>query len=179
MAQPPQQPIASEPRAIREEDLRAWMVEYGPALRRYFERRVGAAEAEDLVQDVFLHLQARAVGGAVDNVERYLFRIAGNVLVSRHRHRTSRGFALTDALDEALEPALTISAERVLIGKQDVARVIAAMQSLPPRTREAFIFHRFGEMTYPAIAKRMGISVSAVGQLIARALEKLTEEVCA
>ena len=179
MAQPPQQPIAAAPPVIREEDLRAWMVEYGPALRRYFERRVGGAEAEDLVQDVFLHLQARAVGGAVDNVERYLFRIAGNVLVSRHRHRTARGFALTDALDEALEPVETIAAERVLIGKQDVARVIAAMQSLPPRTREAFIFHRFGEMTYPAIAKRMGISVSAVGQLIARALEKLTEEVCA
>jgi RNA polymerase sigma factor (sigma-70 family) len=179
VAQPPQQPIAAPSQAIREEDLRAWMVEYGPALRRYFERRVGAAEAEDLVQDVFLHLQARAVGGAVDNVERYLFRIAGNVLVSRHRHRAARGFTLTDALDEALEPVETIAAERALIAKQDVARVIAAMQALPPRTREAFIFHRFGEMTYPAIAKRMGISVSAVGQLIARALEKLTEEVCA
>lgn len=178
MGQPPTS-SASEAPVIREEDLRAWMIEYGPALRRYFERRVGQAEAEDLVQDVFLHLQARAVGGAVDNVERYLFRIAGNVLVSRHRHRSARGFTLTDALDEALEPSDTIAAERVLIGKQDVARVIAAMQALPPRTREAFIFHRFGEMTYPAIAKRMGISVSAVGQLIARALEKLTDEVCA
>ena len=178
MAQPPHQRSPAEA-VIREEDLRAWMVEYGPALRRYFERRVGAAEAEDLVQDVFLHLQARAVGGAVDNVERYLFRIAGNVLVSRHRHRAARGFSLTDALDEALEPVETIAAERVLIGKQDVARVIAAMQALPPRTREAFIFHRFNEMTYPAIARRMGISVSAVGQLIARALEKLTEETCA
>jgi RNA polymerase sigma factor (sigma-70 family) len=177
VAQPPPKPIVEAP-VIREEDLRAWLIEYGPALRRYFERRVGAAEAEDLVQDVFLHLQARAVGGAVDNVERYLFRIAGNVLISRHRHRTARGFALQDALDEALEPVETISSERVLIGKQDVARVIAAMQALPPRTREAFIFHRFGEMTYPAIAKRMGISVSAVGQLIARALEKLSEEVC-
>jgi RNA polymerase sigma-70 factor (ECF subfamily) len=101
VAQPPHKSSTAEA-VIREEDLRAWMVEYGPALRRYFERRVGAAEAEDLVQDVFLHLQARAVGGAVDNVERYLFRIAGNVLVSRHRHRAARGFPLTDALDEAL-----------------------------------------------------------------------------
>ncbi len=175
MAQPPN-PSPNEPPALREEDLRAWMIEYGPALRRFFERRVGAGEAEDLVQDVFLHLQARAVGGAVENVERYLFRIANNVLVSRHRHLAAKGRALEEALHEALEPVETISSERVLIGRQEVARAIAAMKDLPPRTREAFIFHRFNEMTYPAIARRMGISVSAVGQLIARALEKLTEE---
>ena len=161
------------------DELRGLMAAYGPGLRRYFRKRAPAHEVDDLVQNVFLKLQARSAAEPVADVERYLFRIAGNVLVSRHRHRTARGFALTDALDEALEPVETIAAERVLIGKQDVARVIAAMQSLPPRTREAFIFHRFGEMTYPAIAKRMGISVSAVGQLIARALEKLTEEVCA
>ena len=175
MAQPPHRSTA-EPTALREEDLSAWMVEYGPALRRYFERRIGTSEAEDLVQDVFLHLQARSEGGAVENIERYLFRIANNVLISRHRYLAAKGRALEEALHEALEPVETISSERVLIAKQEIARALAAMKTLPPRTREAFIFHRFNEMTYPAIARRMGISVSAVGQLIARALEKLTEE---
>ena len=35
------------------------MAQYAPALRRYFAKRVPPAEAEDLVQDVFLSMQVR------------------------------------------------------------------------------------------------------------------------
>lgn len=174
MGQPGNQNAASA--GIDEADLRAWLVEYGPALRRFFARRVGAAEADDLVQDVFVHLQSRAKGAAVEDVERYLFRTANNVLISRQRRLAVRSRALDEVLHDKRQPTESISSERILIGKQEIARAIEAMRKLPPRTREAFIFHRFNEMTYPAIAERMGISVSAVGQLIARALEKLAEE---
>ena len=45
--------------------------------------------------------------------------------------------------------------------------MIVALRELPPRAREAFIFHRFEELSHPAIARRMGISVVAVRKLIA------------
>jgi len=162
---------------LRDEDLRVWMAQYGPGLRRYFQKRAGAAEAEDLVQDVFLRLQGRAEGGVVDNVERYLFRTAANVMVSRHRAQLARGWTTRHPFDETLQPPDELSPERVLIAKQEISRVILAMERLPPRARAAFVFHRFEEMTYPAIATRMGISVKAVEQLINRALERLAQEV--
>ena len=65
------------------QELHAWMVRYGPALRRYFQKRVGHAEAEDLVQDVFLAMQSRGAGAQIENVEGYLFRIAATVLARR------------------------------------------------------------------------------------------------
>jgi DNA-directed RNA polymerase specialized sigma24 family protein len=71
----------------REEDLRAWMAQYGPALRRYFQKKVGPAEAEDLVQDVFVSLQVRGGAEAIDNIEGYLFRIAANALMRRYKRR--------------------------------------------------------------------------------------------
>ena len=76
------------------QELHAWMVRYGPALRRYFQKRVGHAEAEDLVQDVFVAMQVRGGVEDVEHQNRYLFRIAANVLARRRARptwsRTSR-----------------------------------------------------------------------------------------
>jgi RNA polymerase sigma factor (sigma-70 family) len=175
MAQPPDRLVPEPPPPA--EDVGAWMAEYGPALRRFFSKRVGAHDAEDLVQEVFLRLQARAAGEAVENVERYLFRIANNALVDRFRHEASHGLTLVDPLDAAFEVADEVSPERTLMAKQTLSQLSVALRELPPRTRDAFIFHRFEEMTYPVIASRMGISVNGVEKLIKRALAQLSVKV--
>ena len=46
MAQPSNPPDDTREGDARAEEMRAWMVRYGPALRRYFEKRVGRAEAD-------------------------------------------------------------------------------------------------------------------------------------
>ena len=175
MALSSEPPVAAA--AVSAEDVGAWMVEYGPALRRFFSKRVGAGEADDLVQEVFLRLQARAAGEALENVERYLFRIANNVLVDRHRHQTSHAISYVDPLDGLFDVADELSPERTLMARQTLSQLSLALRELPPRTRDAFIFHRFEEMTYPVIAKRMGISVNGVEKLIKRALAQLAVKV--
>ena len=168
----PSDPVASRV-SVSAEDLGAWMVEYGPALRRFFTKRVGPGEADDLVQEVFLRLQARAAGDAVENVERYLFRIANNVVVDRRRHDASHAITYLDPFDGAFDLPDEVSPERSLAARQTLDELGAAIRELPPRTREAFIFHRFEEMTYPVIAQRMGISITGVEKLIKRALAQL------
>lgn len=150
------------------------MIDYGPALRRYFQKKAPAGEADDLVQDVFLAMQARSSGEAIDNIEGYLFRIAAHVLARRYapgRWDWRRGDDLI-----GYEPSEDISPERSLIGKQSVARLLAAIDRLPPRMGEAFALHRFEEMTYPAIGRRMGISPRTVEKLISLALKRLILE---
>ena len=166
-------PAQPSPEPAAEGEVRAWLAQYGPALRRYFRRRAGAAEAEDLVQEVFIRLVARTRGEAVEDVERYLFRIANNVLISRHRHDTALVRRADDAALEPLDKADEISPERALIGKQALSALALAVQDLPPRTREAFVYHRFEEMTYAAIAERMSISASGVEKHIQRAMEHI------
>lgn len=151
------------------DSMAAWVLEYGPGLRRYFQRRVPAAEAEDLVQEVFLAMHARRDNGPVENVRGYLFAIASNLLAKR-----KPALALT-ALDEAGALADGFSPERLFISHQETVLAIAAIKKLPPRAQEAFVLHRFENMTYAAIAKRLNISVSAVGKLISRSLAQITD----
>lgn len=150
-------------------DVQGWARQYGPALRRYFQKKVSASEADDLVQNVFLNIQARGAGqGPIDNIEGYLFRTAANVLARRLGREAWHVDPLT-----GFEPQEDPSPERALIAKERLERVVAAMKDLPPRTRQAFILHRFEEMTYVAIAQQMGITTISVGKLIKRAVRKL------
>jgi len=157
-------------------DLSAWMAQYGPGLRRFFRRRAAADEAEDLVQDVFLRLQARADADHIDNVQGYLFKIARNVLISRYRAKGFNGLAAHDGWSDELDGPDDLSPERILIGKQEYERLMAAILTLPPRARAAFVFHRFDHMTYQAIAERMGIAKRSVKELMQRAIDRLSDE---
>ena len=171
MASPPL-PAASAPSAS--EEVRALMAAYGPGLRRYFRKRAPAHEVDDLVQNVFLKMQARSAAEPVADIERYLFRIAATVLVDGHREDPLH-LRRHEALHEGIEPVDALSPERILLGAEALDRIMAVLQALPPRTSEAFILHRFEEMTYDAIARRMGISKSGVEKLIMRALDRLME----
>jgi RNA polymerase sigma-70 factor (ECF subfamily) len=153
------------------EDLRNWMVRYGPALRTYFRKKVGPSEAEDLVQEVFVNLQDRGRVDDIEHVNRYLFRVAANMLIRRGQAKTW-DWADHAGLEE-LELFDELSPERALIAKQDLSRLMEALRCLPPRVEEAFVLHRFEDMTYREIAQRMGIKPKSVEALIMRALERI------
>ncbi len=165
----------SDPRTA-DRDIAAWMKSYGPGLRRFFSRRVNDADVDDLVQDVFVRMQVAQLSEPIDNVERYLFRVARNVLVSRHRSDTVRHRDAHAPYEDGLAVADDISPERIAIGRDEYARAVKAILRLPPRCRAAFQFHRFENMTYRAIAVRMGISKDSVKELMHRAIVGLAKD---
>jgi RNA polymerase sigma-70 factor (ECF subfamily) len=159
-----------------DQDLETWMHAYGPGLRRYFRRRVNDGDVDDLVQDVFLRLQAAQFGTPVENVEGYLFATARNVLISRYRKQARSSAVLQAAWADGVEEADQLSPERIAIGQEEYRRVVAAIVNLPPRARQAFELHRFEHLTYQAIAQRMGITKDSVKELMHRALVRIAEE---
>jgi len=169
----PYKPLSDiEPLADRE--VAAWMAQYGPALRRYFLKRVGPNEAEDLVQEVFVSLQVRGSSSNIDNVQGYLFRVAANALV-RRKERQKWDWSNHAVLDEGLDLSDEVSPERILMGKQELEKLLEALRLLPPRYREALFLHSFEEMSYAAIAARMNTTPKAVDHLIQRALKRILE----
>lgn len=134
----------------------------------------GVADADDVAQDACVRALDVAAPQGVRDPLRYLFRIARNLVVDRRRKR-ARDSALSESLAViergAKDPA---DPERILAGKQDLERVLVAIASLPPRCREAFTMHRFGGMSYAAIARRMGVSTSMVEKHIAEAMARVT-----
>lgn len=158
-------------------DLGAWMASYGDRLRRYFARRAPTADIDDLVQDVFLNLQSARLCTPIADVERYLFTVAHHALVNLRRHRTVRRSALHDCLDDSPEPSNDLSPERIVAARQEIIRVVKAIEALPPRARDAFRLHRFDDLTYAGIADRMGISRDSVKELLQRATCRVSRAV--
>src|SRR5690606_16935415 len=135
MAAPPEQPARQSSR-LGASDVAGWMHRYGPALRRHFAKRGAAQDADDLVQEVFLRLQSSAERTSIDNVERYVFRIANNVLASRHRHLAVRHRAAHDLPAEVLDWIDDLSPERVMMGRQAMAQFVVGLRTMAPRARE-------------------------------------------
>ncbi len=153
-------------------DPSADLGQYRPALRRYFQKRAPAAEVEDLVQDVFVNLQARRSQTAVEDMQRYLFVVAGHVLSRRRRREAPWRGADEDGLSGLAEE---VSPERILLARERLGVAVQVIAALTPRTRQVFLLHRFEEMTYQSIAADLGISVSAVEKHIMIALRALTQ----
>lgn len=65
--------------------------------------------------------------------------------------------------------------DEVLIARKRLESVRAAIDALPPRTREVFLMHRLEGAKYREIAIALGMSQSAVEKHIARAALLITE----
>lgn len=145
-------------------------------LRRYFmNRHIPPHEIDDLVQEVFLKLSAR---GGVDHVERiepYVFATASNLLRDRHRHLTSHAAEAHVPYDEAAHGSTrsTLEPDRILLGTQQVTRLVEALYELPERMRAVFSLYHFEELTHAEIAKRLGIALSTVEKNLGRANAQL------
>jgi len=151
----------------------AELAAFRPALRDYFRKRVASREVDDLVQDVFLNMLTRRATSRIENVKAYTFSVAAQVLC---RHLNDARRSLTRAAGE-IEDARAPSAEREVLAAEQLVALATAVSTLPSRTRVVFLLHRFEEMTYPIIARQLGITVSAVEKHMIAALKVLREHV--
>ncbi|WP_024892139.1 RNA polymerase sigma factor [Luteimonas huabeiensis] len=169
-----QAPAAAVPHADAR-DVGQLALRHRPALMRYFMRHLASREdAEDLTQETLARLSqqtAQSLAG-VANMEAYLLRIASNLL--RDRFRRDRSHHAADHVPiEIAAPGLPgeePSCERVYEHEARLRRFLQALDELSPRCRQVFLLQRYDGLTYSAIAKRLGISASAVEKHMMRAL---------
>lgn len=151
-----------------------------PGLIRFLARRTGcAATAEDLAQDLWLRLDGAGRNGGAElrNPVSYLFAAAANLTRDYARAEKRRAALNAEAMRLVFDglPAAAASPEREAEGAQELARVIAAIEALPPRTREIFALNRFEGISYRQISLRLAISTTAVEKHMKRALDALAD----
>jgi RNA polymerase sigma factor (sigma-70 family) len=146
---------------------------YVSALRRYFSKRVPSGVVDDLVQEVFVRMQMHRSGPPIEHMDRYLFTVAASVLTDQARRRAVRHESVHESLEDSHHPAEERTPERVLLDREALDVVVAAISDLPARTRDVFVLHRFEEMTCNRIAEQLGMSVSGVEKHLMKALKTL------
>lgn len=145
------------------EHLGQYARDYGPALSRYFARRgADPTLVEDLTQTVFTRLAARAVTEEVSNPEAYLMQTASSVWMDHLRRKQRRGEHKHLEFEDSHHSPEGISPERVLMGKEAVRQLVEALNELPERTRHVYLLCRLEGLRRKEVAKRFGITVSAV-----------------
>lgn len=130
------------------------------------------AEAEDVAQDAMMRLWKIApewrTGEA--KVTTWLYRVVTNLCTDRLRKKRGSG------LDEIAEPEDgKPSQDAVLMQKQRVAALDAALDTLPDRQREAVVLRHIEGLSNPEIAQVLEIGVEAVESLTARGKRALAK----
>ncbi|MEN8115641.1 MAG: RNA polymerase sigma-70 factor [Bacteroidota bacterium] len=69
-----------------------------------------------------------------------------------------------------------VNCEDLFVTREFEERLVVILSSLPERSRVAFGYSRFENLTYKEIAEKMNISVKAIEALVSRALKILRKE---
>ena len=146
---------------------------HSPSVRRVALRMLGdPAEAEDVLQECFTRLWQQAPGWQSHSAGAggWLFRIAANLCVDRHRRsRRLVPGAPPERADDGLLPDSVIALREVSL------EVRAALADLPRRHREALVLCYFDGLSNLAAARALDLNIKALESLLFRARRRLRE----
>jgi RNA polymerase sigma-70 factor (ECF subfamily) len=157
------------------EKLLSAFLEHRAALMRFLARRLGDATlAEDLTQETWLRAASGGGAAAIANPRSYLFRVAANLAIDHRRRVRRRGpEASPDAAAAVADPAP--SSEAVVLTREELRLLGAAIEGLPPRCRQVFLLARIEGLTYVEIGRRLGISPKTAFSHMVKALGLLQQ----
>jgi RNA polymerase sigma-70 factor (ECF subfamily) len=159
---------------ISSAEVTALFNQFRPALLRFFERRsFSPPDAEDMTQEVFLRITRLGGAREIWQPAGFLFQTAANVMRDRLRrdavrHRNEHVcYDDVDAGDEAP------SEEAVYEEREALSRFIAALEELTPKCRMVFLLHKYEDLSYSDIARRLEVSVSAIEKHMMNAIRHI------
>lgn len=131
-------------------------------------------QAQEATQEVFLRLYtALKQGEEIQNSRGWIFRVAHNLgLKIRSRQSSQTPF------DPDLESQLagpTMDPEQNLLEREQALRFHKAVERLSGQQRRCLLLRLEG-LRYPEIGSVMGISPSAVGEFLRRAISRLKKD---
>jgi RNA polymerase sigma-70 factor (ECF subfamily) len=135
------------------------------------ERRVRPPiDPADIVQETWVRAMPAIEAGRVDNVSGFLFGIARNLAAEamRQQQRWSQWLIHDPEAERIADDAP--SAETHVVGRDELQRLYAAAQTLPPRCGAIFAMRHIEMLEKQEIADRLGIGAKQVDKQLAHAL---------
>jgi RNA polymerase sigma-70 factor (ECF subfamily) len=127
-------------------------------------------DPEEIVHEVFLRVWMNR--GKLD-VQRplgpYLFRVARNLIVDLLRENIEQAVYVSD---DSLWTDLSVNDTELKLEEKELQRWFqSVLNQLPEKRKGIFMMNRFDGLTYPEIAKKLGISENTVDTQIRRTLK--------
>jgi len=150
---------------------------------RYIARQLGRDRhlADELFQDVWMSLvSARGGYKPTARFATWLYTIAHNRVIDHHRRprlvelSAHAGDDEDDPVQDIPAPA-TVQPERIAQAREQAARLLALVESLPQAQRQAFLLHEEGGLSVDEIAAVTGTDREAVKSRLRYAVSKLRQ----
>jgi len=140
---------------------------------QYASYRLGSRDdAEDAVQDVFLHLQQRLADGMeIKNLRAYLYRSLLNLCTSRERQENTLVMFPPECLPDTAETA-TGALEREDF-EYEFRRVRLLLASIPDEQAEVIRLRFYGDRSFQEIADILGVPLTTAKSRFIYGLEKI------
>lgn len=170
------QPVL-KPQEDVSEIITALVAEYSTTLYRVaYSVTRNSAEAEDIVQETFLRvLRHQNKLGEIRDTRVWLVRIAWNLALDRKRRGKTR--PETEDIADLVRtlPSSELRADDEVIAAQEHARVLALIDRLPAKERQALLLSALEELSTAEIAGICSTTESSIRSRIFRARRELAD----
>lgn len=150
--------------------------EASPELMAVLQRKLGnRMEAEEVAQDAFERLCDLANYEDVEDLRRYFFTMANRLALNLLRRRRVENGYLASQSRRSLDREHHVDPEALLHHREKLDRTKAALMSLPAKTREIFLMHRFQGRTYREISVEFSLSLKSIEYHMNKALNAVVQ----
>ena len=156
-------------RSAFEQMARTWREKALSVSRHY---GAGKDEAEDIAQDVMLRLWQMH-----EELERFRSVEAIVALMAKHLIRNHQRRKPSEVLDEAMIVSMNTSPHEELEIRENEEWLLSKLQQLPTTQRTLLYMRQVERKSHEEIAILLGIEVTSVSTLLARARRTLLEEI--
>lgn len=160
--------------AVQHGDLKAFDTlfrRYYPILCAYGHRFVDLEDAEEIVEDSLLWIwENRETLVIESSLNSYLFKMVYRRALNKLAHIDATQRADTRFYEEMQEMLQDTDYYQI---EELAKRIEDAVAALPESYREAFVMHRFRDMSYKEIAETLGVSPKTIDYRIQQALKQL------
>lgn len=144
---------------------------YYPMLCAYGHRFVELEDAEEIVEDSLLWIwENRETLVIESSLNSYLFKMVYRRALNKLAHIDATQRADTRFYEEMQEMLQDTDYYQI---EELAKRIEDAVAALPESYREAFVMHRFWDMSYKEIAETLGVSPKTIDYRIQQALKQL------
>ena len=144
---------------------------YYPILCAYGHRFVELEDAEEIVEDSLLWIWENRETLVIDSsLNSYLFKMVYRRALNKLAHIDATQRADTRFYEEMQEMLQDTDYYQI---EELAKRIEDAVAALPESYREAFVMHRFRDMSYKEIAETLGVSPKTIDYRIQQALKQL------
>ena len=165
---------------IDDETLRRWFFRevfpLEPALTRYIRRNWrNGSDVADLRQEIYVRVYGAARERLPLQAKPFLFTTARNHLINQAR--SARVVSMEHVADLESSPVLVdaMTPDRHLTARDELRRVQAGLDRLPPRCREVVVLRKIEGLSTKAVAARLNIGVDTVEQQMVHGMRALVD----